>query len=53
MKSDHLHLPQQLTRKLAPKFIGPFDVIEQINPAAFRVDLPEKYSRIHNVFHAS
>ena len=53
VKTDHLHLPQGYTRKLAAKFIGPFRVVEQINPAAFRVALPAEYSRLHNVFHAS
>lgn len=37
-------------RKLAPKFIGPFRVLERIGPLAYRLALPEKYARLHNVF---
>lgn len=53
VKTDHLHLPASTTRKLAPRFIGPFRITERINPVAFRVDLPARFSRLHNVFHAS
>lgn len=28
--------------KLSSKFIGPYKVIEQINPVAFRLELPEE-----------
>jgi hypothetical protein len=38
--------------KLDYKKLGPFHIIERINPAAFRPDLPQ-YFGIHNVFHAS
>lgn len=41
------------TRKLAPKFIGPYPIKQVINPVAYRVDLPAPYNRIHNVFHSS
>ena len=38
--------------KLDFKKLGPFRIIDQVNPVAFRLDLPSHY-RIHNVFHAS
>jgi hypothetical protein len=39
-------------KKLLPKWIGPFAVTAEINPLAFRVELPDTLP-IHNVFHVS
>ena len=52
LSTDHLKLPQRLTRKLAPRFVGPFKVIESVTPVSFRLALPPTW-RIHAVFHAS
>ncbi|GJZ58886.1 hypothetical protein Tco_0614702 [Tanacetum coccineum] len=37
--------------KLNPRYIGPFRIIERISPVAYRLDLPQELSRVHNVFH--
>lgn len=36
--------------KLWPRYIGPFRVLQRIGSRAYRLGLPEKYSRVHNVF---
>ncbi|GJX17068.1 putative reverse transcriptase domain-containing protein [Tanacetum coccineum] len=39
--------------KLKHNNIGPFKIIERIGPVAYRLELPEKLSSIHNTFHIS
>jgi transposase InsO family protein len=37
-------------KKLQPRFIGPFRITEVIGAQAYRLALPEQYSRLHDVF---
>jgi hypothetical protein len=39
--------------KLAPRYIGPYEIIEPCGPVAYKLKLPPKMSTIHNVFHVS
>ncbi|GJT79024.1 hypothetical protein Tco_1045749 [Tanacetum coccineum] len=39
--------------KLAPRFVGPFEIIEKVGPVAYRLDLPEKLNGVHDTFHLS
>nr|GEV16946.1 putative reverse transcriptase domain-containing protein [Tanacetum cinerariifolium] len=40
-------------RKLSPRFIRPFKVIERIGPVAYKLGLPDKLRGIHDTFHVS
>jgi hypothetical protein len=39
--------------KLAPRYIGLFPILERCGPVAYRLQLPESLSAVHNVFHVS
>ncbi|GKA06886.1 putative reverse transcriptase domain-containing protein [Tanacetum coccineum] len=39
--------------KLAPRFVGPFEIIERIGPVAYRLDLPKELDGVHDTFHVS
>ncbi|XP_038902328.1 uncharacterized protein LOC120088964 [Benincasa hispida] len=39
--------------KLSPRFIGPFKILEQIGPVAYRLALPPSLTSVHNVFRVS
>jgi hypothetical protein len=39
--------------KLAPRYIGLFLILERYEPVAYRLQLPETLSAVHNVFHVS
>ena len=49
---DIVHLGQK-RGKLSPCFIGPFEILERIEQVAYRLALPPKMPRVHNVFHVS
>jgi len=37
-------------KKLQPRWVGPFRILERIGSQAYRLALPEKYDRLHDVF---
>jgi len=39
--------------KLGSRCIGPYEIIERLNPVAYRVELPVELEHVHNVFHIS
>lgn len=45
-------LARRKNQKLSPRYYGPFPIIEKINPAAYKLKLPED-SQAHPVFHIS
>ncbi|GJT27031.1 reverse transcriptase domain-containing protein [Tanacetum coccineum] len=39
--------------KLAPRFVGPFEIIEKVGLVAYRLRLPEELNGVHDTFHVS
>ena len=39
--------------KLAPRYIGPFEILERVGTVAYRLALPPSLSGVHEVFHVS
>nr|GEU66668.1 putative reverse transcriptase domain-containing protein [Tanacetum cinerariifolium] len=39
--------------KLAPKFVGPFEITERLGPVAYKLRQPEELNGIHETFHVS
>ncbi|GJZ15344.1 hypothetical protein Tco_0551021 [Tanacetum coccineum] len=39
--------------KLAPRYVGPFEIVECVGPVAYRLKLPQELSCIHNTFQVS
>jgi len=61
-ESDHVFLRVTPTmgvgrvlksRKLTPRFIGPYQITRRISPAAYEIALPPHLTNLHNVFHVS
>ncbi|GJX39641.1 hypothetical protein Tco_0252944 [Tanacetum coccineum] len=39
--------------KLNPRYVGPFKVLEKVREVAYKLELSEELSRVHNTFHVS
>ncbi|GKE22660.1 putative reverse transcriptase domain-containing protein [Tanacetum coccineum] len=39
--------------KLNPRYVGPFMVLENVGSVAYKLELPQELSRVHNTFHIS
>src|ERR1051325_8871525 len=55
LSSLHINDPINKDRpkkKLTPKYLGPFEIIEKISPTAYKLQLPRTW-KIHPVFHIS
>jgi hypothetical protein len=59
---DHVYLKVSPTKgvqrfgikgKLAPRYIGPYEIEEACGPVAYQLKLPPHMSVIHDVFHVS
>jgi len=40
-------------RKLDPRYLGPFKIIERVGKVAYKLELPTAMDAFHNVFHVS
>ncbi|GJX77055.1 putative reverse transcriptase domain-containing protein [Tanacetum coccineum] len=38
---------------VGPRYVGPFKVLEKVGSVAYKLELPEELSRVHNTFHVS
>jgi len=38
---------------LSPRYIGPYEIIEKLNPVAYKLNLPSELEHVHDVFHIS
>jgi hypothetical protein len=52
LNSKNIKLKHEGSRKLLPKFIGPFKVLARVGQVAYRLQLPDNM-QCHNVFHVS
>ena len=59
---DHVYLKESpmkgvqwfgVKRKLAPRYVGPYPIIEKIGNVAYKIELPYAMRTIFNVFHIS
>ncbi|GJU40983.1 hypothetical protein Tco_1193940, partial [Tanacetum coccineum] len=39
--------------KLNPRYVGPFKVLEKVGSVAYKLELPQELSKVHNKFHVS
>ncbi|KAI3815265.1 hypothetical protein L1987_14927 [Smallanthus sonchifolius] len=39
--------------KLAPRYVGPFEILERIGIVAYKLKLPSELSNVHDTFHVS
>ncbi|GKF39272.1 hypothetical protein Tco_0119333, partial [Tanacetum coccineum] len=39
--------------KLAPMYVGPFEILRRIGPVAYRLRLPKELSEVHDTFYVS
>ncbi|GJS23994.1 putative reverse transcriptase domain-containing protein [Tanacetum coccineum] len=39
--------------KLAPRYVGPFEILERIGPVAYRLRMAKELSNVHDTFHVS
>ena len=59
---DHMYLKVSPMRgvhrfglrgKLAPRYVGPYKILARYGSAAYRIQLPDILSSVHNIFHVS
>ena len=55
ISTKNISFPKGLARKLIPKYIGPYTVLQDFGNQSFEIELPPhlKQRGVHNVFHAA
>ncbi|GKD37002.1 hypothetical protein Tco_1257209, partial [Tanacetum coccineum] len=39
--------------RLAPRFVGPFEIVKKVGPVAYQLDFPEELNGVHDTFYVS
>jgi transposase InsO family protein len=52
LSTQNFRLANPGSRKLLPRWVGPFQILERIGQVAYKLDMP-KNLKMHNVFHVS
>jgi hypothetical protein len=52
LKTSNLKTARK-SKSLDYNYIGPFEILEQVNEMSFKLKLPESMSKFHDTFHAS
>ena len=39
--------------KLSPRFIDPYEILERVGHVTYRLALPPKFTKLHDVFHVA
>jgi hypothetical protein len=42
-----------VTRKLSPRYIGPFPILEKCGKVAYKLEVPPSLAGVHDIFHVS
>jgi len=54
LSTHHFSVGTGRVKKLAPKWIGPFRIVEKhANGSAYKLELPESLKNLHHTFHVS
>jgi hypothetical protein len=55
LSSKNISFPKGLARKLIPKYLGPYKIIQDFGNSSFKLELPYHLKKrgVHDVFHAS
>ena len=53
LSTHNLRFSESQSRKLTPRWVGPFEVLQQVGPVAYHLALPQRFAAIHPVFHVS
>ncbi|GJR34603.1 putative reverse transcriptase domain-containing protein [Tanacetum coccineum] len=49
--AERLHVRFRKNGKLAPRYVGPFEILERISLVAYRLRLAKELSSVHDTFH--
>jgi hypothetical protein len=55
LSTQHLKLPDGITKKLSSRYTGPFKILQVSSPVTYKLDIPADWvkKRVHPVFHVS